>query len=524
MNPEIDWLKRWNQYSPNATALVDGDTLAELSYRELYLQAKKLAQRLSQFGVVRGDRVALLSRNRLECFSLFFACARLGAILVPLNTRLARPELEHILQDSQACVLVHDEPEMCPNVAGVFRIEFDCLLSESSDVSAFEEFHAQMEDPAFILYTSGTTGLPKGALISHRMILWNSLTTGLRLNLTQSDCAVIFLPLFHTGGWNVLSLPLLHRGASLVLLTKFESVKVLKLSQDFRCTLLFGVPTTMQMMSQTPEFNQVALKSLRYAIVGGEPLPLAQIDLWGRKGIPIRQGYGLTEFGPNVFSLNEQDCILQRGSIGFPNFDVQVRVVNDQGRDCGAEEVGELWLAGPQAFSGYWNNASATEQSRQGEWVKTGDLVRFNSEGFFFVVGRKKEMFISGGENVYPAEIEKVLQTHPLVLECAVVGQKDPQWGESGVAFIVQRDQDLQSQNRRESTIGTENLEAELKTFLIPRLAKFKIPKKWVFLPSLPKTESGKIKKTQLSSGLDACEPKAGAEGNRAPISVFDAP
>jgi fatty-acyl-CoA synthase len=493
MTPELDWLKRWAQYAPTSTALMSGETGRVLSYAQVYAQALRLAEVLSsRFSVQRGDRVACVAGNELEYVSLFFALQRLGAILVPVNFRFTAAEVAHIVRDSGA-KLVIAEKEFRPSVRDLssetqlwnFNGEESLLeIAERGELKA-RDFVGEWEDPVMILYTSGTTGFPKGAVISHRMIFWNSINTGLRLNLTQSESVLTFLPLFHTGGWNVLTTPCLHRGAKVVVLKKFDADLILRLSESEKVTVLFGVPTTMDFLSRSPIFASADLRSIRYAVVGGEPMPLPLIDVWEKRGIPVRQGYGLTEFGPNVFSLNEQDSRRKMGSIGFPNFYIEAKVVDDQGREVAANEVGELVLKGPMAMSGYWKNPKATEEVFRDGWLKTGDLVRKDEEGYFFVVGRKKEMFISGGENVYPAEVEKVLRQFTGVREAAVIGVPHPRWGESGKAFVsFESGIDLAVENLREHCLKN--------------LAKFKVPFEFVVMKDLPKTESGKIAKKQL--------------------------
>lgn len=480
---ELDWLKKWSLYSPNKIAVEDGDTGASLSYAQFYQQSAAMAATLSfDFGVKEGDRVALLSLNELDVFVLFFACQRLGATLVPLNYRLARPEIEHILNDAEPrlIVLQNEFSSILEN-----RKERKALFTDLKNKTSgsFEEFHSKPETSALLLYTSGTTGFPKGALLSHSMIFWNSINTTFRLNLTQDDSAVIFLPLFHTGGWNVFSTPFFHRGAKIILMKKFEADQVLQLTSKQNCTLLFGVPTTMEMMARSSIFGDIDLKNVRYAIVGGEPMSLEAIQIWNEKGVPVRQGYGLTEFGPNVFSLNEEDAVRKMGSIGFPNFYIEVKVIDDKGKELGAEQIGELCLKGPMMMSGYWRNSKATSETIQDGWLRTGDLVRKDSEGYFYVVGRKKEMFISGGENVYPAEIEKVIRQIPSVKEVAVIGIKDPKWGEVGRAFVVS---------------DPEISESTVIEHCLLNLAKFKVPKSVALMKELPKGDSGKILKKFL--------------------------
>lgn len=487
MNYELDWLKRWSLYHPHQIAIKDGESGRELNYQGLYQAATQVAYTLkSQYQITLGDRVVLLAQNEIESIILFFALHRLGAALVPINYRLTEREVAHIIEDSQPKLIV-TQP-MYQHLVTQSQVKIEVIEAGlglfASDSQTFTDFLASPESMAMLLYTSGTTGAPKGAILSHQMLFWNSVNTSLRLNITQHDAAVIFLPLFHTGGWNVLLTPFLHRGAKVVLLKKFDAQQVLQLSQDENCTLLFGVPTTMSLMAHDPLFDKVSLKHVRYAIVGGEPMSLDHIDIWNRKGVKIRQGYGLTEFGPNVFSLNEEHAESHIGSIGFANFYVQTKVINQAGHICQPGEVGELCLNGPMMMTGYWNNPKATADTIQDGWLYTGDLVKCDNQGFFYVVGRKKDMFISGGENVYPAEIEQVISMLPAVTEVAVIGVKDPKWGEIGKAYIVAK----------------EPLSAEeITQHCLKNLAKFKVPKQIEFRAALPKSDSGKILKRLLT-------------------------
>jgi fatty-acyl-CoA synthase len=490
---ELDWLKRWNLYAPEKIAIKDGETGRAFTYGQLYQASLTKAQELrSQYSILPGERIAVLANNDLDYVVLFFATQRIGVILVPVNFRLTYREVEHIVSDCSPSLLIYQEPfrELAGQLLENKKITQKALLSSQipSKEPLDEGFIGLPSDPVMILYTSGTTGAPKGAILTHEMIFWNSVNTTMRLNISQHDCTVIFLPLFHTGGWNVLTTPILHRGGTIILMKKFEAEKILQLSESEQATILFGVPTTMDLMARSEIFAKVNLSKVRHAICGGEPMPIPLIKTWDQKGVPVRQGYGLTEFGPNVFSLNEEDALRKIGSIGFPNFYIEAKVVDNEGRELGPNKIGELILRGPMCMTGYWNNKKATEDTIKNGWLHTGDLVRRDEEGYFYVVGRKKDMFISGGENVYPPELEQVILTLPGVREVAVIGVPDEKWGEVGKAFVVKDHEELTEQ--------------DLQGHCSKNLAKFKIPKFFVFLNELPKGESGKILKRVLAEPM----------------------
>ena len=487
-----DWLERWNQYSPLSVAVTNAETGAKWTYAWLYRASCRLADALERWGVKPRDRVAVLAGSEVEYFALFFAVQRLGAILVPLNFRLAARELDHILSDSRpALLLVHaDQAPLASSLKAMsaHRLDFaevKAVLADEVTALRPRVFATGFDDASMILYTSGTTGAPKGAIITPKMMFWNSVSTGLRLDLTHDDVALSFLPFFHTSGWHVLNTPLFHRGGRVVFVKKFDPERVLRLCDQEGVTILFGVPTTMDSMARTPVFSQVTLGTVRFAIVGGEPMPLELIRTWEARDVPIRQGFGLTEFGPNVFSLNASDSLRKMGSIGFPNFYIETRVVGTDGRDVEGEAVGELWLKGPASTPGYWENPAATDEAIKDGWFATGDLVRRDEEGFFYVAGRKKDMFISGGENVYPVEIERFLSTHPKVREVAVVGVPDAKWGEVGKAFVASHE-------------GQTLTADEVLAFCQGQLARYKIPKYVEVRAELPKGDSGKILKRAL--------------------------
>lgn len=343
------------------------------------------------------------------------------------------------------------------------------------------------DDPVLILYTSGTTGFPKGAIYTHKMMFWNSENTALRLGLTDGDRTINVMPFFHTGGWNVLQTPFLHRGATVAMLPKFDAELVLDLLESEQITIFMGVPTMLKMMADAARFESVNLSALRYFIVGGEAMPLPLIEKWHNKGVPIRQGYGLTEFGPNVTSLHQDDAVRKMGSIGKPNFYIDIKIVDDNENPVAANEIGEFCLKGPTCTPGYWNNPEATAAAIKDGWFFTGDYVRQDADGYIYVVDRKKNMYISGGENVYPTEVEKFLRTHPEIADVAIIGVPDEKWGESGKAFVVR-------------AAGSQLTAADILAFCKGNLAKFKIPKYISFLPELPKGDTGKIDRKQLKN------------------------
>jgi fatty-acyl-CoA synthase len=492
----VNWIEKWAKYSPDAVAFEDGENGTTYTYKQADNIVNSLSKEFSdRFKIQKGDRIAFLATNHTEYVFSLFTAQKLGAILVPINFRLAPREIEHILSDSEPALLIVESSlketleKVCNTTKPKNTLLFDGPESYQSLVASFKETPCEFEargeftDECMILYTSGTTGSPKGATLTNEGLFWNSVNTTLRLNISQHDVNISFLPFFHTGGWNVLTTPFVHRGAKSVFLSKFDPELILNLAESKKATIIFGVPTTMDMMAKTERFKSVDLSSVRYAIVGGEPMPIDLIRTWEERDIPVRQGYGLTEFGPNVFSLNEEHSISKIGSIGFPNFYIDTKVIDSDGKTCGPNEIGELALSGPMSMKGYWKNDEATQKTIVDGWLLTGDLVKYDEEGFFYVVGRKKEMYISGGENVYPAEVEQVLRSMPEIDEAAVIGVPDEKWGEAGKAFLVKK---------------SDVTEDAVKQFCIEHMAKYKVPRDYVFMDALPKGDSGKILKKNL--------------------------
>jgi len=371
---ELDWIRKWAHYTPKRMAFREHERDLQWTYAECNRRVEALAFFLkNEFHIKKGQRIAVYSKNRAEYVFLFFASMKIGAILTPLNFRLTPNELKVLIHDADPSLIIFEE-EYNENIVQLSANSGECRKCPMAQITPYltNKIQAQtsmidepasFEDPVMILYTSGTTGLPKGAIITHKMLFWNSVNTALRLDLTSADHTQSFAPFFHTGGWNVLLTPFVHRGASHTLLGGFDPDLILDLMQKEKTTIFFGVPTMMQMMAESVRFDSADLSSVRYAIVGGAPMPVPLINRWHDKGIPVRQGYGLTEVGPNTFSLHQDDALRKKGSIGFPNFYIDARIVDETGRDAAMGEPGELWLKSPVVTPGYWNNESETKKA-----------------------------------------------------------------------------------------------------------------------------------------------------------------
>lgn len=495
---QADWIAKWALYSPDKIAIKEFESGRTLSYRQLNNLGEHLAQYFTQqFDLKPRDRVAILAENSLAHVVLFCAAQKANFTLVPLNYRLAVGEIEYLLNDASPSLLLAEKTfrERLSSSEATIKISHHWPWEELENFCDQQKDHTanrcsppsiDEDDPIFILYTSGTTGFPKGALYTHKMLLWNSINTAISLIVNSESRTLNCMPFFHTGGWNVLLTPFLHHGAYTCLLKKFEARTVLQLLSTEETTLFMGVPTMLKMIANETAFSTTSLASLYYIIVGGEPMPIPLIEIWHEKGVPIRQGYGMTEVGPNLTSLHQDDAIRKKGSIGRPNFYVETQIVNEKGEKVSPQTPGELWLRGPMVTPGYWAKPTASEAAFCDGWFKTGDRVVEDEEGYLYIIDRIKNMFISGGENVYPAEVERILVGHPAIAEVAVIGVAHEKWGEVGKAFIVLN---------AHMTLD----ESAIITYAESRLARFKIPKHFHFLEALPKNDTGKINRKVLS-------------------------
>ena len=498
-----DYLARRELYSPDKLAFIDAGKNPEwrLTFRQANRRANRLANWLKSQGIVKGDRVAILARDGYEHLDVFFACSKLGAIHTALNWRLNWHELLEIFQNTTPKVLIFSD-DFKANVTNLTThyplptahlegngitgsLHFESTLQASPDTPiACETLEA--EDTAALIFTGGTTGLPKAAEVSHRMIAWNTLNTVIH-DVTHNDVYLNVFPMFHTGGLFVYTLPQVIFGGTTIFIRQFDPAQVLTLLQREKVTILAAVPTMYQMLTTAPNWAEADLSALRFCTSGGAPLPVPLVEKYtAEKGIRFKQGFGMTEFGPGIFALAPEDAIRKAGSIGRPNFFVEARIVDEDNNFLGPDEEGELVLKGPSYCSGYFNNPAATAAAADAlGYFHTGDVARYDEEGYFYIVDRKKDMFISGGENIYPAEIEKALYQHPAVHMCAVIGLPDAKWGEVGKACVVLKP-------------GDSATEEELLAFMAERLAKYKVPKSVSFMDTLPISAAGKILKREL--------------------------
>jgi fatty-acyl-CoA synthase len=449
-----------------------------------------------------------LTLNVPEFLETLFACGRLGAVFVPLNFRLTGPELSFIVSDAGVHTIIVS-PEFAPTVDAVrdeipvrswlCTVEYEgyehygTVIAESAPEPRDEQ--VDEDEVAIIMYTSGTTGRPKGAMLTHGNLLWNNINAALAFDTLEDDITLVCAPLFHIGGLNVTTLITLLKGGTVVLLRAFDPVAVLDHIEKHKVTTMFGVPAMFLFMSQVPGFDKRDLSSVRMFICGGAPVPEPLIRLYQTRNIPFVQGYGLTETAPFATLLPKSDMLRKVGSAGIPPMFTDVRVVDDRMEDVKPGEIGEVVVKGPNVMKGYWNRTDATAEAiTEGGWFRTGDLGVMDDEGYLYLKDRKKDMIISGGENIYPAEIESVLSDHPSIADVAVIGLPDEKWGEAVVAVIVRAE-------------GAELSPQDVIDFANGRLARFKLPRVVVFSDLLPRNPAGKVLKRELREQFANAKP-----------------
>jgi fatty-acyl-CoA synthase len=496
MTPDLglaNWFLQRSLRTPERLALrFEGATW---TYGQMQRCIENCAARLRALGVGKGDRVAFVGLNQPMFLFSMFATLRLGAIFVPLNFRLTGPELAFMINDSAAKVLIVDaqlRPAIAPvekdltSVTALLAAEDETLWHDGAAPAA-AHVPARADDVAMIMYTSGTTGRPKGAMLTHGNFWWNNTNTMHALDIVESDVTLTAAPIFHIGGLNVTTLVTLQKGGLVVLHRSFDPGKALADIAAHRVTTMFGVPAMFQFMAQHPSFGETDLSSVRVLVVGGAPCPVPVLKAYLARGVQMQQGYGLTETAPMVSFLGPEFALAKAGSSGKPPLFAEIKIVDSGGRPVVAPGVqGEVLVRGPNVTPGYWHLPEATRAAIDDDgWFRTGDAAYLDDEGFLFICDRVKDMIISGGENVYPAEVESGLMRHPAIAEVAVIGAPDEKWGEAIVAIVVLK---------AGQTVTLE----ELRSFAGEFLARYKLPSCLETVAALPRNATGKILKYQL--------------------------
>ena len=495
-----DWLDKRAKLTPDRVALIDYATGAETTFAEWNARANRTANYLRSLGVGQGDRVAVYAMNRPEYLDLFWAAPKIGAILQNLNWRLTVHELKGIVESGAPKVLIYSEDwraqveELKPSFTTVEHVvaitspgpgERDIAERNAQSATLESRPELDLDDPWGIYYTGGTTGLPKGAVLTHGNMTWNSVNTITSWGITGQHKAALQLPFFHIGGPNIFMVPLVHAGGTSILCSGFDPDETFDLVEHSGITHYVAVPTMFQMLQEHPRWDSADFSKLELVISGGAPCTLPVMEKFWERGVDFKMGYGLTEASGNNFWLPPERVREKLGSVGYPIFHIDMKTIRKDGTACADGEEGELLIRGPHVVAGYWRNPEATAETIRDGWLHTGDIAVRDTDGCYSILGRCKEMFISGGENVYPAEIESVLMAHPRVMEAAVVGVAHETWGEVGRAFLV---------------VEEGFSEEELKTVLGERLARYKLPRSIVLLDKLPLTAIGKLDKKQLES------------------------
>ena len=477
-------------------AIYEYDTDRRYTYGDLKERSAHVASYLiNKLAVQKGERIGLCSLNRVEFFDLFFVAYKTGVVLTTYNGRLMEWELAKLIENESTTVLFCDNTywEKCAAVCRkltsppqLINLDepgvYEEMLRTKEDIP---EYLPSAEDVLMLIHTGGTTGTPKAAMLSYRAITYNSISTVLTHNLTPNDSTYLMLPLFHTAAWNSVSLGVLLAGGLLVLRRSFDVDATYDIIDTVRPTFLLGVPTMYQQLAASPRFETTDFSCLKALRCGAAPLPPALFARYDEHKLPLCNAYGLTECGPSNFSfamhLVTQDVLREKaGSVGQPMYFNRVRIVDDLGNPLPPEHPGELQFSGPLVFSGYFNDPVETQKVVHGDWVSTGDIAECDKDGFYFIIGRKKNMFISGGENIFPIEIENILDDHPSVADCCVIGVEDCHWGEVGKAFIQLRP-------------GCTETAESINAYLSVHLPTIKRPRYYSFVEKIPRNSVGKL-------------------------------
>jgi len=496
-----DMLNFWANQTSDKIALIQENRT--LSYLELKHRSQKLAQALSiKYKIEPGIRIGVLSSNSMEMVEILFAISWMGAIMVPLNIRLTAKELEFIAGDAGIELLFFSENEqkLADDLAELIQlgnkvqitgsvkngsVAYEALLAQGEAIPVEMGNNLDENSPLMFIYTSGTTGNPKGAILSHGNNIWNCIIASQIMEIGQHDVAITLLPLFHIGGWGLFLLPTLFQGGTVLIMPQFDVPEIFKACNEHKVTIFMGVPTILNALLLAPEFKTTRLSTVKTFCSGGAPCPVALIEAYHESGYTLTQGFGMSETSPTALLMRVEDSQKKKGSAGKAGICCQAAIMDEEMNLLPANKIGELVLKGNVICQGYWNRPDATEEAFKGGWFHSGDLAYQDEDGFFFIVDRKKDMLISGGENVYPAEVESIIYQHEKIAEVTVFGVPHEKWGEIPVAVIA-----LKS--------GEKLTEEELLEWTQDKLARYKQPKKIYFVDELPKTASGKILKREL--------------------------
>ncbi|WP_338753628.1 o-succinylbenzoate--CoA ligase [Bacillus sp. FJAT-52991] len=490
------WIEKRAIMSPNRLALLD--QRRQLTYLEMNNEINRWAYYLGKMeNIQQGDRIGLYFNNRIDYIVVLFAIAKIGAIAVPLNIRLTSEELLYQITDSEMSMLIYEHefhstvqtlknkhPQLTTQLIESITLP---QLQETYTSHDFPIIHAST--PYIICYTSGTTGRPKGAVLTQENMFWNAVNNCTSIDITSMDRTIVLLPFFHIGGIGLFAFPTLFAGGLVAILGKFDSGEALKMIQRERISVIMGVPTIFDAIRKHDEFLTTNLSSVRIFCSGGAPCPKELIEFYLNQGLPFYQGYGLTETSPTIFMLAKEDYKKKIGSVGKPVLYTDINILDENDCPVATGEIGELVVKGPNVIKEYWQLPAETEKAIKDGWFHTGDYVKADQDGFIYMIGRKKEMIISGGENVYPLEIEQVLKEEPAIDEVSVIGVLDEKWGEVPFAFLVVKE-------------NHSITEEQLKQACLSKLAKYKIPKSFAILSELPKNAAGKVDKKQLKALL----------------------
>lgn len=504
------WVQRWSELHPDKPAILfEG---VRISYLELHGRANRTSCWLQSVGIEKGDRVVVMMNNCPEFIEIYLACARLGAIFIPVNFRLAGQELDYTLKNSRPRLFVFGDT--CAEIVGELNLNQYLppmllasigshsgspeILDYGSETASFDGQKpfltkslgpADPEEPHVIMYTSGTTGEPKGAVLSHRKTFFNCLNADIFFKLHFDDIMLVILPLFHSGGLFIQASPIIYKGATMVIHPKYDPYKTYQDIGRFGVTKFLGVPTVYRALLKVAPEKRGDLSSLKVCGIGGEQVTPELLGRCKEAGFPVRQIMGQTETSILLWA-SEEDSLRKPGAVGRPVFHAEVGLVGRDGRPVCPGEVGEIVVRGSIMMKEYWRDPVKTEETIKNGWLRTGDLARMDEDGYFYLVDRANDMYISGGENVYPAEVERVLREHPGIEDIAVVGIPDETWGEAGHAFVVQKE-------------GAEICAQDVISYCEGRLARYKWPQKVTFCQDFPRTSMGKVHKALLlrSSG-----------------------